>query len=179
MKKIIIIALGITIALSSWAQDSVNNFTIKDGSVTWTKVYEDQEMDAAREWFIDHFNIEHKAETKLTGKTSENVLPLQSVGLSINRVVLVLQHPCVVYFTVDFKEDRYRVRVNNIIWNPQMALNAGGSFIGIGTIDLAELALRRGQFAPAFLRHTGEELDMLLEYMFNAPADYISEEEDW
>ena len=179
MKKLISIAMGLTIALLSYAQDTVNNFTIKDGTVTWTKVFESQKAETAREWFLDHFDIERKADAKLTGKTPENVLPVQAVGLNINRVVLAIQHPCVVYFTVEFKEDRYRVRVNNIIWNPQMALNAGGSFIGIGTIDLAELALRRGQFAPAFLRHTGEELDMLLEFMFNAPADYISEEEDW
>lgn len=163
--------MAVTIAAA--AQDpetTVHNFSITDGSVTWANVFEGHDVSSARTWFEENFTITKDDGTKMIGETAQNVLPYQQTGLKQSKVPALCQYPCVVYFTAEFKDDRYRVVVNRIVWSPQIGAHVGGLLLGIGTMDLNELALKKGQFTPGFFRRDAESINAMLEYMFKAKS---------
>lgn len=149
---------------------AVNNFTCTDGAVTWSRVFQTDDINQAKDWFDMEFKITKDDTDLKVGETTPNALPIGPAGLKVMKVVTLLQHPCVIYFTAEFKEDRYRVTVNKIIWQPQLGLATSGLLMGVGTMDLNELSMKNGDFAKTFYNKTSADLDKLLEYVFTVKA---------
>ncbi len=186
MKKILLFIGIIITAVSCGAPtqvqtngtaNEVNNFKLGDGSVTWSKVYQftASEFDAVKSWFDSNFKITKDTEKTIIGETNSDSLPIEEVGYKRMGVVMLLTHPCVVYFTTDFKEDRYRVTVNRIIWTPQLVTARNG----IGTMSLNEIAVQKNGFKPIFYNTTSVQLDKMLDYMFTARLNQSSSNDNW
>jgi len=94
MKKLIFITAGLLLAFTSFAKeqntDTINNFTLNDGSVTWTYIYENQDSVAARIWFTENFEITQNVDRKIIGKTHKSVLPINEAGYSNMSVIMIL-----------------------------------------------------------------------------------------
>ena len=150
------------------ANREVNNFVYNNGSVTWSNVYNFQasDYDLVRDWFAKSFNITRESEKSIIAETNKNDLPVQEAGLDRMSVVMLLTHPCVVYFNTDFKEDRYRVTVNRIIWYPQVAVTGSVLTQGVGAMDLNELALKGGGYSSVFYNTSSKQLNTILTYLF-------------
>ena len=186
MKKLITL-IGIAFLVMSCATTvqvtednrSVNNFELNNGTVTWSQVFPMNDAEAVRAWFASNFTISKSAETRLIGETPKGGLPVNEVGLNRMSVIMILTHPCVVYFTTDFKEDRYRVVVNKIIWYPQVAVTTYGVSQGIGTMDLNEIAVKNGGFKSVFYNTSSKQLDTMLNYLFKARIDAPEDADNW
>lgn len=159
----------------------VCNFTCNDGSMSWSNIFrfDPSELDAVKTWYNSNFDVKKETEKMIIGETHSSALPLDEVGLNRMNVVMLMTHPCVVYFTTDFKEDRCRVTVNRIIWNPQVGVTTYGITQGVGTIDLNELALRQGYYRSTFYNTTSEQLNKILTYMFTPKLDQQGNDDSW
>lgn len=188
MKKVLLflsmallaVSCGTAIQITD-ANREINNFVYNNGSVTWSKVYEFNaaDMNAVKDWFQSSFKITKETEKSIIGETNSNSLPIQEVGYSRMSVIMLLTHPCVVYFTTDFKEDRYRVNVNRIIWTPQVGITTYGVTQGVGTMDLNEIAIQNGGYKSAFYNTTSVQLDKMLTYMFTPRLNQTSNDDNW
>ena len=159
----------------------VNNFLFDNGTVTWSNVYEfsRDDYDAVRQWFSTNFHITKENEKSIIGETDKNSLPVQESGLDRMSVVMLLSHPCVVYFNTDFKEDRYRVIVNRIIWYPQVRITTHGVSQGIGAMDLNELAVKDGGYSSAFYNTSSAQLNTILKYLFTPKLSNGRSDDNW
>ncbi len=162
------------------ANREVNNFSFADGTVTWQNVYqfETRDAEAVRDWFDKSFNITRESGNTIIGETSENALPIAESGLSRMSVIMLLTHPCTVYFSTDFKEDRFRVTVNRIIWHPNVAVTTYGITQGVGAMDLNEIALKGNGMSSVFYSTTSAQLNQMLTYMFT-PKLKRSGDDNW
>lgn len=173
-------ACGTAIKVTS-ENATVNNFTFNDGTVTWSKVYPINPADSAavRDWFASNFTITRNGEKTIFGEMPKNALPVKESGQDRMQVMMLLSHACVVYFTADFKDNRYRVVVNRIIWYPQMALTVYGVSQGVGAMDLNEVALKNGGYSSAFYRTTSKQVDLCLDYLFTAKLNSVAQNDVW
>ena len=146
----------------------VNNFVYNNGAVTWSNVYQFQasDYDLIRDWFAKSFKINRESDKSIIAETDKNSLPVQEAGLDRMAVVMLLTHPCVVYFNTDFKEDRFRVTVNRIIWYPQVAVTGSILTQGVGAMDLNELALKDEGYSSVFYNTSSKQLNTILTYLF-------------
>lgn len=95
-------------------------------------------------------------------------------------VVMILTHPCVVYFSTEFKEDRYRVTINRVIWYPQVAVTTYNVTQGVGAMDLNDLALKKGNtFRSSFCKSISEHLNRIFTYMFTYHKVHEEQNDDW
>ena len=161
--------------------NQVNNFLFDNGTVTWSNVYEfkKEDYDAVRKWFSTDFQITKEDEKYIIGETNRNSLPVQEAGLDRMAVVMLLSHPCVVYFNADFKEDRYRVIVNRIIWYPQVGITTHGVTHGVGAMDLNELAVRGGGYSSSFYKTSSAQLNTILKYLFTPKLNSGRSDDNW
>lgn len=171
---------GTTIPINETNRE-VNNFLFSDGSVTWSKVYQfnADDYDAIRDWFNTSFNITKEGDKSVIGETNKNSLPIQEAGLDRMAVTMLLTHPCVVYFNTDFKEDRYRVIVNRVIWYPQVAVTTHGVSQGVGAMDLNEIALQDGGYKSVFYNTSSAQLNTMLSYLFTPKLNKSRRDNDW
>ena len=188
MKRILLL-LSLILTLSSCGTTvpitetnrEVNNFLFSDGSVTWSKVYQfnADDYNAIRAWFHTSFNITKEEDKSIIGETNKNSLPIQEAGLDRMAVVMLLTHPCLVYFNTDFKEDRYRVIVNRIIWYPQVGVTTYGVTQGVGAMDLNEIALQDGGYKSAFYNNSSAQLNTMLSYLFTPKLNKARSNDNW
>lgn len=186
MKKLIAI-IGAALMIMSCATTiqvtesnrSVNNFDFNNGSVTWSQVYTMKDGAAVRDWFASNFTISKDSGNKLIGESPKSVLPINEAGFDRMSVIMLLTHPCVVYFTTDFKEDRYRVIVNKIIWYPQVGITTYGVTQGVGAMDLNEIAVQNGGYKSTFYNSSSKQLDAMLNYMFTAKINSQQNNDNW
>lgn len=163
------------------ANREVNNFVFNNGTVTWQNVYQfkEGEYDAVRDWFSNSFKITKESEKSLIGETNQNALPIVESGLNRMSVIMLLTHPCVVYFNTDFKEDRYRVTVNRIIWYPQVGVTTYGITQGVGAMDLNEIALKGNGMSSVFYNTSSAQLNQMLTYMFTPKLNQAKTDDNW
>ena len=187
MKKLLIV-IGIVISTCSCSttikvtedNKEVNGFRYNNGSVTWSNIYQfrPSDFDAVRDWFAKSFVITRENDRSIIGESNKNTLPIRESGVSKMSVVMLFTYPCIVFFDADFKEDRYRVTVNQIIWYPDIAITSYGLSQGIGTMDLNEIAVKNGGYKSVFYNTSSRDLNSMLSYMFTPKLDDISDE-DW
>ena len=103
---------------------------------------------------------------------------MKEAGLSWGSTTIILQKPCTVYFTTDFKEDRYRVTVNRIIWEPQMSAISYGIASSVGPMSLNDIATTKNGYNSTFYNQTSEQLYLMLEYLFT-PKLEARANDDW
>lgn len=159
----------------------VNNFLYDNGSVTWSNVYEfaKEDYDAVRQWFSTSFQITKENEKSIIGETNQNSLPIQECGLDRMAVAMLFSHPCVVYFNTDFKENRYRVIVNRIIWYPQVGITTHGVTQGVGAMSLSEVAVKNGGYNSAFYNTASAQLNTILRYLFTPKLNSGRTDDNW
>ena len=182
-----LIAISLVVSCGAMSQPGaplkeVNNFVINNGVVTWSNVYNFslEEMNSIHEWFYSNFNVSRENEKSIIAETYKNVLPINEVGLDRMSVVMILTHPCVVYFTTEFKEDRYRVTINRVIWYPQVAVTTYNVTQGVGAMDLNDLALKKGNtFRSSFCKSISEHLNRIFTYMFTYHKVHEEQNDDW
>lgn len=184
-QTLLLIGVALTLAACGPAKmveenREINNFTCNQGSVSWTYIYnyDPAQYGAIREWFDMNFNISKETDKTLIGETNRSALPVTAAGYSRMAVANIFLEPCTVYFRVDFKEDRYRVVVNNIIWYPQTAITVYGVTQGAGTMDLNEVALKRGEYRPTFYELNSVHLNGTLYHLFTARPGTMPKD-DW
>lgn len=188
MKKVIFFIFAAIFAVSCGtaiqitdSNKEVNNFVYNSGSVSWSKVYEfnASDADAVKDWFHQNFKITKDGDKSIIGESNQNALPIEEAGYSRMSVIMLLTHPCVVYFTTDFKEDRFRVIVNRIIWSPQVGITTYGVTQGVGNMNLNEIALKNGGYSSVFYNTTSVQLDKMLNYMFTPRLNQASNDDNW
>lgn len=178
MKKIIILffvcvlqSCGSIVELSSinWP---INNFYYDGNNVNWEQVYEYQNTDSLKiaNWFKSQFNITNNNDGKLYGNSRRSSLPYKKAGYGSMDIIILLRHPCEVFFTIDFKKDKYRIVVNNIIWYPEISFQTSKytSTNSNFTISLDEVAFKNGGCNSIFLNTTSNQLDTILKIIFKA-----------
>lgn len=163
------------------ANREFNNFTCESNSVYWSYVYPMASADSAavRDWFNASFSITKDSPKSIIGESNKNSLPYSESGLDRMSMIMLFQHPCVVYFKADFKENRYRVIVDRIIWYPQVGVTTYGVTQGVGTMDLNEIALKKGGLSSVFYNTSSEQLNTMLTYMFTARLRQAASDDNW
>jgi len=188
MKRHLLILLTVILAASCAMSIPVtdenrerNNFVFNDGTVTWQKVYPfaPEDYGAVRDWFEKSFTITRENETSIIGETSENTLPIQEAGLDRMAVIMILAKPCVVYFSTDFKEDRFRVKVNRIIWHPNVSVTTYGITSSVQTMDLNEIATKGTGYSSVFYNTSSVQLNTMLTYLFTPKIGTADASDDW
>lgn len=113
MRKLIFTAVFALLSIFyCYAQDTqVYNFNLKDGNVYWQTVYTDIDSAAVVEYFNNSM-FESKNDN-----TYQCTLTLKNYSDKgyMNRA-FILNDESTIYFTVQIKNDRYRVTVTDIIW---------------------------------------------------------------
>lgn len=186
MKKLVVFIIAAfslmscgTAVMITDSNRTVNNFTYTNGSLTWTEVFQMSDSTAVRDWFASNFTIKQNDPAKIIGETPQSALPVSESGLDRMSVAMLLTHPCIVYFTTDFKQDRYRVTVNKIIWYPQVGITTYGVTQGVGTMALSEVAVKDGGYKSAFYNTSSKHLDQILRYLFTARIDNQNNNDNW
>ena len=163
------------------ANREVNNFRFNNGAISWQKVFQfnGQDYVAVRDWFNKSFIVTRENESSIIGETSENTLPIQEAGFDRLAVTMLMTYPCVVYFSTDFKDDRYRVTVNRIIWHPNIGITTYGVTNTIGAMDLNELALKGNAYNSVFYNTSSVQLDAMLSHLFTAKLNNTDTNDEW
>jgi hypothetical protein len=186
MKKIVLITLsfvvyscGTTIDFSK-VNEPVNNFRTIGGNVLWENIYDYSPSDSLNviSWFKNKFEISFKNESSIFGQSRKETLPYKKAGYSAMNVIIFLQHPCEVFFTVDFKDNRYRVIVNKILWYPAINANYGAVSTNSNLImSLDEVAHNSNGYNSTFINRSSKQINDMLSVMFEAHPVEVSE--DW
>lgn len=157
----------------------INNFVYNTGSVSWSNIYQfnPEDYGAIRNWFNQSFKITKETDKSVIGETNQNVLPIAESGLDRMSVIMLFSHPCIIYFSTDFKEDRYRVIVNRIIWNPQVGVSTYGVYQAVGPMDLNEVALKGGGYNSVFYNKSSKDLNTMLTYIFTPKLNSMTNDE--
>lgn len=188
MKRYLLLLLSFVVASSCASAipitdttREVNNFVFNEGTVYWQNVYQFDAKDsgAVRDWFTQSFNITREGDSSIIGETSENVLPIREAGLDRMSVIMLLTHPCTVYFNTDFKEDRFRVTVNRIIWHPNIGITTYGVTTSVSAMDLNSTALKGNGYSYVFYNTTSGQLDKMLTYLFTPKLSATGANDDW
>ena len=177
MKKLLIYATlvlmtsacGIPIIVDD-TNRTINNFRYDNGKVTWSYVYHMEELDSSNvhQWFLDNFDIRNDEGNKVIGQSFTGELPIREAGLQRGNTVMMFLQPCIVYFTAEFKDNRYRVIVNEIIWNVQAAVSSNNVTFGAGSSSLSEVATKGQGYNSTFYNYNSDTLNKLLFTLFNA-----------
>lgn len=174
---------GVSTPITQDSQDFLH-FHSDGYSVFWTEIYHYASTDSAsiRDWYSTSFDISDNKPGRIVGKTRKSELPTSEVGLKPMTTTIILLKPCEAYFTVEFKEDRCRVTVSEIIWDTEMNVTtrSGGIAIsqGAGTMSLSNIALSNRSWKSAFIKNSGPQLDRMLEYVF-MPKPQQSNHSEW
>jgi len=158
---------------------SVNGFTFDSGSVYWSEVFPISDSTAVRSWFDSSFKITKEQTKSVLGETEKNSLPYEQAGYDSMTIIMLFRHPCIVYFTADFKSDRYRVTVDRIVWYPQVAVTTYGVSQGVGTMDLNSIAVKNGGYSSVFYNTSSVQLNRILTQMFTAKISKVRRDDNW
>lgn len=179
----IISACGAAVPITQDSQDFLH-FHSDGYSVTWSEIYQYAPEDSAavRDWYNTAFDISDNQPGRIIGKTRKAALPTREIGLDPMATIMILLKPCEVYFTAEFKENRCRVLVNEIIWDPEMGVTSrsGGLAIsqGVGTMSLSEISIAERSWRGPFVKNSGPQLDRMLEFVF-MPRPQQAADTDW
>jgi hypothetical protein len=149
----------------------LNNFHYNNGRVIWEFVngFNNSDSIAVVQWFKNEFKINEDNPNWLKGTTHKIALPYQKAGYSSMNLILLLKHPCEVFFYVEFKEDRYKISVNQIIWYPDIGVNYGSVQTNSNlNMTLEEIALMKKGYSSTFVKKTSVQLNDILKVMFKA-----------
>ena len=153
----------------------------RDGNnVSWAKVYyyDAKDEPKVREWLRRSFSITEDGE-KMKGQY-KGKLPREEVGIPCGKTVVVLLKPSEVDFVAEFREGRMRVVVDRITWYYDTELTARSGMFSVSQplqpSTLNDIAITCGRWAPAFLRSSGNQLQLMLEYLFTPRKSTLSDE---
>lgn len=177
MKKIILIITLFLGSLSATAQESQYNFVLQDGKVYWQKVYENIDNSETISFFTNGiFKITRQDSTTITGETTSNELPFKKHGYSRGWVRFTYLNPCVIYFSVDVKDNKYRVTISNIIWSTSMYFM--GTMVP-ETIDITKSTLNKKGKLTNHALNDFEMLNKIMLDMFDATKNEAPKKGEW
>lgn len=180
---LIIASCGAAVPITEDSQNFLH-FHSDGYSVSWTEIYQYAAADSAaiRDWYNTSFDISDNKPERIIGKTRKSKLPTSEIGLDPMSTIMILLKPCEAYFIAEFKENRCRVIVNEIIWDPDMGVTARSGHIaisqGVGVMSLSHIALSDRSWKGAFVKNSGPQLDRMLEYVF-MPKPQQSNHNEW
>jgi hypothetical protein len=179
MKNLIYILLFIPFL--SFAQK--DNFIAKNNKVSWQKIYETNyspEQILAKLKTVSYFYDISNNDNTITLKFKDLKVKYRDMGYSPGNMSMYIGNGVFIGgVTIDLKEGKYRVTVNNIMYD--------FSYLSIATMsdvqtrnNLEEVALKRGsnEFKNGFLKRDSE----VLNYTFNDIFDiskYTKTDDNW
>jgi hypothetical protein len=174
---IVVYSCSTTINFSK-VNEPINNFSYTGSILRWENIYNYSQSDSINvvSWFKNRFSITSDQPNKISGQTLKESLPYKKAGYNNMNVILLLKEPCEVFFTIDFKENRYRVIVNKILWYPSTNLNLG--YISTNTnmvMSLEELALKNNGYRSTFVKNSSKQVNDILSLLFTATPLEISD----
>ncbi len=164
---------------------TLNNFTVSNGNVTWSYIYqyESSYNERVKNWVLDNFNIKRNDGDHLVCSTNKMTLPYEEAGYSYMNILLLFRHPCTIYFTADFKDGKFRVIVDNIIWEPQVGVTTYSGRVGLsqgaGTMDLHDVAFKGSGYNNAFVNYSSAQLNDILTYYFRPKLSKQKYNDNW
>lgn len=183
ISTLVITSCGAAVPITEDSRDFLHFHT--DGySVSWIEIYQYAAADSAaiRDWYNTSFDISDNKPERIIGKTRKSELPTSEIGLDPMSTIMILLKPCEAYFTAEFKENRCRIIVSEVLWDPQMGVTsrAGNMSIsqGVGTMSLSHISLSNRSWKGAFVKNSGPQLDRMLEYVF-MPKPRLTSSDEW
>lgn len=149
-----------------------DNFVCDSGQIVWQFVYNTEDIPAAKDFIRTHFAVKSETDNRSICESFKDVIPFEAVGYTYTDVPLVMQHPCTEYFVVDWKEDKYRVTITNVIWDAKVGLSMYGAMVTGVTINLQEVAFKYGEISSTFYNKTAPILNKIFMNQF-APKKQI------
>lgn len=170
---IIATSCGVTIYVDDFNR-TVENFTYKNGKVTWSKVYNvaEDDIENVKLWLMSDFNIKTSDSTRIVGQTDLASMPLREAGLQPNLVEMMYHYPCVVSFIADLKDSKYRVIVTDIVWHDKtttsykITSNISYASTNETTKSLSDWATKGEGYDSVFYKRTAINLNKILTHMF-------------
>lgn len=164
MRKLIFTAMLVLLSIMMQAQNEmlqVHNFVLTEGNVYWQKVYTDVDSSAVSAYFNNSFFEKKGSDNYQCVVTLKNY----SDKGYMNRA-FILNDESTIYFTVQLKEDKYRVTVTDIIWK---SINTIYGISTASTSDLKSYAYnKKGKIKFKEGGGIEEQLDAALSLLFDA-----------
>lgn len=186
MKKFLLIAAcfivtscGSTIDFGK-INEPINNFRTVGGNIIWENIYEFSPSDSLNiiEWLKRNHIISKESNNMISGQTHKESLPYKKAGYGTMNMIILLQHPCEVFYTIDFKETKYRVIVNKILWYP--AVNAIFGNVSTNSnlvMSLDEVAHKNNGYKSIFINQSSKQINDMLNVLFKIQPVEFSQ--DW
>lgn len=145
-------------------QKSINwNFISQDGKVYWQKVFEHSPSDTlAVKRFFDSNPLFTKNQNSYT---AEIILTEYTNEPNMN-IPFILHSPAKMIFHVQFKEDRYRVTVENITWSGNAGTTGTITITQSVGLSMQDLISKQGKFKANGCKHTN--ICLLNLFYFNS-----------
>lgn len=171
MRKLILFTITALLGISfGYAQDAqVYNFIFDKGEVFWQKIY----FDADSATVVKYFSQEPFKNENSGYSCNTSLYDYSDKGYMSSS--LYIQNLCTIKFNIQVKQDRYRVTVQDIIWEQSIGLgvSVGFGFSVTGAnhtelIHLKDLALnKKGKIKFKITGGLEKQLNYCLNNLFN------------
>lgn len=171
MKKLLLLfALSIisttTFSQKNQSRNSHNfNFDNENKKIYWQKVYENGSYEEVQRFITDMgCVINHNDSTRISGSTPMNNLRIPKKIIRSGEDYygdpqrMIYYTPCVIYFSIDIKDNKYRVTATNIIWTSTMYFNMYYAAYNPGKLDINSILIRKN----GKLRKMADKVDFVI-----------------
>lgn len=158
------------------AQDPHGNFKLVEGKVYWQKIYEVTNIKNVLTYFSSGtFKAQSKDSTSVTGETASSELPFKKNGYTRGWVRMTYLNPCVIYYNIEIKDNKYRVTISNVIWNTSTY------YMGTTLTRIVDLTAATVNKKGKYLKSSEKDFEMLNKIfsdIFNAGND-LPKNDNW
>lgn len=179
MKHIALLASLLFLTVFSFAQELVNNFTVKDNEIIWQKVYDTPLSFQALTDVIKSSGLINNiqvAENKISGELKSIDADFKASGYSEMLTPMYISRSHIVGFlNIDYKEGKYRITLSKI--DLTQKYSDGLSQLGEkSTLDSYSLKNSKTEFTNGFKKSPS----IILNYTFDKKFHFKAEKKsDW
>ena len=166
--------------------EQTENFFINGSEVYWQKIFESKkDFNEIKEIIKEKNNVKitEVTENKINGELNNFTMNYKKAGYSYMSTPIILNesNKYSANFTIEFKDNKYRVTVRNVSSKGiDMYSFSGG--LGISSnvsTTLEELALKKGQFKNQFIKTTSKIIDVTFIDKFDVENIQLKENDNW
>ena len=171
MKKILFLSIFIV----NFCFGQTENFIFSDSQVQWQKVYEtSKSFDSLKAIIKEKNNLKilEQTDTSISGEINNLTMNYRKAGFTYMGTPMILNETNKYsgYFSIDFKEGRYRATVRNVS-SEGMTVTTYGGGLGLGSnvsTTLETLALNnKGVMRKNFPKVSGKIIDVTFTNLFD------------